>query len=220
MIATPPETTQAGDRRRLNYTSRRRPRRRDAVRAGSATAASASVSRLVTEALQHRRVAGAELGEDPLVEDDGDDRDQHEVEGDAELDRQGRPARELDRADARPFSTITIPSSWWSVARRVATTAAPNATSASIARSACSESRPTGGTSHDERQREEDREPGPRERCDARANGTRLARAGDDHEEQRRERDAADGRAQSRLRRRRRPLPRPRRRPRAAVPAP
>src|SRR5581483_1719449 len=74
-----------------------------AVSAGAATTASASVSRLVTQAPERRRVAASELGEDPLVEDDRDERDQGQVEGDAELDRHRRPAaRELERGEREP----------------------------------------------------------------------------------------------------------------------
>src|SRR3989442_477644 len=63
-----------------------------AMTAGTATTAQASCSRLVTQRPQCGAVAGAELGEDPLVEEAGDERDQHEIERDAELDRERRAA--------------------------------------------------------------------------------------------------------------------------------
>ena len=56
--------------------------------AGAATTAHASCSRLVTQRPQRGAVAGPELGEDPLVEDARDERDQHQIERDAELDRE------------------------------------------------------------------------------------------------------------------------------------
>ena len=65
-----------------------------AVSAGAASAVQASVSRLLTEAPQRRAVAGAELGEDPLVEDGRDEDDEREVERDAQLDQRRGP-REL-----------------------------------------------------------------------------------------------------------------------------
>ncbi len=64
---------------------RERPQR---ASAGAPTARTASDSRLVTQAPQRGGVAGAELGEDPLVEDGRDERDERQVERDAELDRE------------------------------------------------------------------------------------------------------------------------------------
>ena len=64
-----------------------------AVTAGSPTARRASVSRLVTQALQDGGVAGAELREDPLVEDGRDQCDERQVERHAKLDPERGPAR-------------------------------------------------------------------------------------------------------------------------------
>ena len=55
---------------------------------GATRTAVASHSLVVTEAPQRGGVAGAELGEDPLVEDARDEGDQQQVDGDAELDRE------------------------------------------------------------------------------------------------------------------------------------
>ena len=90
----------------------------------------------VTEAPAGRRVAGAELGEDPEVEERRDERDQRQVERDAELDQSDGRAGSSSAASASPFSTSTIPITWNSVGRRIATLTSPNATSASTARSA------------------------------------------------------------------------------------
>src|SRR4051794_12636895 len=60
-----------------------------AVSAGAPTTTRASTSRLVTETPQRGRVACAELGEDLLVEDAGDERDERQVERDSALDRGG-----------------------------------------------------------------------------------------------------------------------------------
>src|SRR5829696_3292183 len=72
-------------------------RKSTATSAGRAIRASARSSRLVTESSQGRAVGGAELREDPLVEDDGDHGDEHQVEGNAELDRDRRTAGHLER---------------------------------------------------------------------------------------------------------------------------
>ena len=77
----------AGDRDARHEPAGRDARVTAAVSAGAASTAQASVSRLVTQAPQRRAVAGAELGEDPLVEDGRDERDERQVERDAELDQ-------------------------------------------------------------------------------------------------------------------------------------
>ena len=55
--------------------------------AAVASTAIASHSRLATKAPEGRRVAGAELGEDPLVKDARDDGEQQQVDRDPDLDR-------------------------------------------------------------------------------------------------------------------------------------
>src|SRR5687767_118884 len=65
--------------------------------AGTAIAAAAISSRLVTQCPQRGAVCRSELGEDPLVEDDGHEGDEDQVEGDPELDRCGRAPRHLER---------------------------------------------------------------------------------------------------------------------------
>src|SRR5215204_4891007 len=67
-------------------------RKSTAPSAGRAITANARSSRLVTQRPQGRAVGGAELREDPLVEDDRDHGDEHQVQGDAELDRDRRTA--------------------------------------------------------------------------------------------------------------------------------
>src|SRR5436190_24338354 len=54
---------------------------------GRAITASAMSSRLVTQRPQGRAVGRAELRKDSLVEDDGDQGDEYQVERDSELDR-------------------------------------------------------------------------------------------------------------------------------------
>ena len=80
-LATPPATaTGPTARRGARETS-------TAAAAGNATASNARSSRLVTEAPQSGRVSRAELDKDPLVEHTGDERDEQQVDGDADLDR-------------------------------------------------------------------------------------------------------------------------------------
>ena len=181
--------------------SRTRARRRSGTTAaatipssGVTSTAAASHSLVVTEAPQRCGVAGTELGEDPLVEDAGDERDQQQVDGDADLDRErrGRPG-ELSAASASPFSTSTMPSTWNSVARRVAAVTSPIATRVSVARSAACESSPIGGMSQMRVSASSDRGGGTRERRHARPDRARLARAADEEEQQRREHDASEG---------------------------
>ena len=59
---------------------------------------------VVTEAPQRGGVAGAELGEDPLVEHACDEGDQQQVDGDADLDRERRRARQRRGPRARARS--------------------------------------------------------------------------------------------------------------------
>src|SRR5205823_14128066 len=68
-----------------------------AVIAGTPTTPCASNSRLVTQSPQCCAVACSELREDPLVEHTGDQRDEHEIERDAELDRERGAAGQLER---------------------------------------------------------------------------------------------------------------------------
>jgi len=63
-----------------------------AASAGTATTRRARSSRLVTQAPQRRSVACAKLREDPFVEHHRDERDQRQVERNAELDCRGRAA--------------------------------------------------------------------------------------------------------------------------------
>src|SRR6266540_266918 len=68
-----------------------------AVRAGTAIIAAASSSRLVTQRPQSGAIPRAELGKDPLVEHGGHERDENEVERDAELDRNRGAAGQFER---------------------------------------------------------------------------------------------------------------------------
>ena len=61
---------------------------------GATSTRATSHSLGVTEAPQGGGVAGAELGEDPLVEHACDECDQQEIDGDTDLDRERRLARE------------------------------------------------------------------------------------------------------------------------------
>ena len=178
--------------------------------------AAASHSLGVTEAPQRRGVARSELGEDPLVEDARDEGDQQQVDRDADLDRErGGPGSER-AASARPFSTSTMPSTWNSVARRVAAVTRPRATSDSVACSAAGRVEAEGRNQPDQRQCERDRGGGARERRDAGPDRPRLPRAADEEEEQRRPAPRRGVRVRPPRRRRRATCPRRRLLPRAA----
>src|SRR5487761_1289633 len=73
-----------------------------AVSAGIVTTSSARSSRSVTQAPQRGGVASTELGEDLFVEHRGDDCDECQVEGHAQLDRGRRSPRQLERRQREP----------------------------------------------------------------------------------------------------------------------
>src|SRR5581483_9172638 len=162
-----------------------------AVTAGSSATATASSSRLVTQAPQGGDVAGAELREDPLVEHDGDGRDQRQVAGDAQLDRSRGAGVQLQRRQRETVLDEHDPEHLEQRRGSRRNGDEPEGDERQHAALGVARDEPERRHEPRERQRERDRESAAQQRGDAASDRTRLARPRHDQQEQHAEHERA-----------------------------